>query len=299
MKPFRISAFFLSSLIACTTATVPPALRDTRAYCWPEGDLMRPLIFKECLDVINKDIVPPGIDPNLPIKFSQDLKLHPDFLLPKQWSRRTGNCGVYISFMESVSGYDVTTLNDIRNAAKAIATTCVIKPPHLGGVLDPLGWHSKMAVMVGSWGFLVTAAAVPALRARIAVCWDDPTKFRPLIFKDCIEVINNEITKGYDPNIPLKFSSDPELHPDVELPKYWKRPNARCGVGVDFGPVLTGYDRTTLNDIKEAALSVAIECIIKPPHVGGYMQLGWEDKLGVLIAGRRPPNQANITLSEE
>ncbi|KAL8715358.1 MAG: hypothetical protein Q9220_000691 [cf. Caloplaca sp. 1 TL-2023] len=149
MNIFSIPGMLLISVVALITVANATAVGGFKAYCWPTGGMMHPLVFKECLNVINNAIIPPGSDPNLPIKFSQDIKLRPDFLLPKQWPGKIGSCMVYISFMENVSGYDMTTLNDIRNAAKAIATECVIRPPHLGGVMDPVGWHSKMAVMVG------------------------------------------------------------------------------------------------------------------------------------------------------
>ncbi|KAL8715357.1 MAG: hypothetical protein Q9220_000690 [cf. Caloplaca sp. 1 TL-2023] len=156
---------------------------------------------------------------------------------------------------------------------------------------------ASFLIAINSWSYVVNAFVV---RAGAPECWEDHAKFRPLVFKDCIDVINQEITRGYDPDIPLKFSPDPSLHPDIGLPKYWRGPGARCGIGVDFGHVLKGYDRTTLNDIKKAARAVAVECVIKPPHIGGYIQLGWADKLGVLIAGKSPqPNEFNETSVSE
>ena len=78
------------------------------------------------------------------------------------------------------------------------------------------------------------------------------------------------------------------MNPDIQLPKYWKKQNLKCGVGLDFGYSGSQYDMTTLNDVKRAAKALAIECIIKAPHLGGFVQLGWRDRLGVLIAGRKP-----------
>ncbi|KAL8924710.1 MAG: hypothetical protein Q9208_003900 [Pyrenodesmia sp. 3 TL-2023] len=137
------------------------------------------------------------------------------------------------------------------------------------------------------------AASTTTIRAHIPTCWPDTTRFHPITFRDCISVINTDITHThtphhqYDPDLPLKFSDDPTLHPDIQLPRYWKRVGVNCGVGLDFAPTLRGYDRTTLRDIKAAAMAVAVECVIKPPHVGGYVRVGWYDKLGVLISGGR------------
>ena len=59
-------------------------------------------------------------------------------------------------------------------------------------------------------------------------------------------------------------------------------------MGVDFEPELQGYDRTTLQDVKMAARRVAVDCIIGEPHLGGFVQLGWYGRLGVLITGASP-----------
>lgn len=149
------------------------------------------------------------------------------------------------------------------------------------------------------WPYPVAAAAATYLHASLPECWDDLTQFSPIVYRNCIDVINNEITKGRDPDIPLMFSNDPTMHPDIKVPTYWKSSDSKCGVGVDMAFQLRSYDRTTLNDIKRAAKVVAVECIIKPPHLGGAMQLGWHERLGVLITGGKPrPIRLNGTLSE-
>ncbi|KAL9033165.1 MAG: hypothetical protein Q9180_006096, partial [Flavoplaca navasiana] len=121
-------------------------------------------------------------------------------------------------------------------------------------------------------------------------CWDDNNdnaRFIPVVFRECIQIINDDITRGHDMDEPLKFSFDPTFQPDIRLPKYWKQPGVNCGIGVDLAPGLEGYDRTTLRDIKDSARAVAVACVIRPPHAGGFMQIGWHNKLGVLISGQR------------
>lgn len=140
---------------------------------------------------------------------------------------------------------------------------------------------------VGHWKHPRAAEAATIIRASGPTCWNDHYHFEPTVFRECMEIISNDIGQGYDIDEPFKFSFDPSFQPDIRLPKYWTRIGLNCGVGVDLAPGLEGYDRTTLRDIKAAALAVAIECVIKPPHVGGYVQLGWHHKLGVLISGRR------------
>ncbi|KAL8751519.1 MAG: hypothetical protein Q9184_006043 [Pyrenodesmia sp. 2 TL-2023] len=133
-----------------------------------------------------------------------------------------------------------------------------------------------------------SSATTSTLRAHTPTCWDDTTRFLPIVFRECISIIRTDIiSTGHDPDQPLKFSHDPNYHPDIQLPRYWKRAGVNCGVGLDFAPRLQGYDRTTLRDVEAAAMAVAVECVIKPPHTGGYVRLGWYDRLGVLISGAR------------
>ncbi|KAL8978576.1 MAG: hypothetical protein Q9205_005868 [Flavoplaca limonia] len=145
-------------------------------------------------------------------------------------------------------------------------------------------------LIVSLWNHCYIANAASIIRASRPTCWDDSddnARFIPVVFRECIQIINDDITRGHDIDVPLKFSFDPTFQPDIQLPKYWKRPGVNCGVGVDLAPGLEGYDRTTLRDIKDAARAVAIACVIRPPHAGGYMQVGWHHKLGVLISGQR------------
>ncbi|KAI4148473.1 MAG: hypothetical protein LQ341_001564 [Variospora aurantia] len=153
-------------------------------------------------------------------------------------------------------------------------------------------------LVLSRWKYSV--AAIPAIRAGVPTCWNDHSRFQPVIFRECMEIINNDITEGYDPDLPLKFSVDPVYHPDIELPKFWKRVGVDCGVGLSLAPRQEGYDYTRLRDIKDAARAIAVECVIRPPHAGGFIPLGWHDKLGVLISGPRTPSiRQNSTRSDE
>ncbi|KAL8935065.1 MAG: hypothetical protein Q9216_005599 [Gyalolechia sp. 2 TL-2023] len=152
-----------------------------------------------------------------------------------------------------------------------------------------------LLLAVNRWTYPVTTEAASIVRVSAPQCWDQDDRFQPIVFRECVEIINNDIFEDYDPDEPLKFSFDPRFRPDIRLPKYWKRPGINCGVGVDLAPGLEGYDRTTLRDIKKAAQAVAVECVIKPPHTGGFVQLGWHNKLGVLMSGRSLPILRNGT----
>ena len=120
-------------------------------------------------------------------------------------------------------------------------------------------------------------------------CWDPEPRFPPLIFRECLEIMSHDITHGRDPDMPLKFSRFPFQEPDIRLPAAWlSKAGAnrnKCLVTVDYAGDEVGWDRTTLNDIKRAAMAIAMHCVIKEPHLGGVLRLGWHDMLGVMVAG--------------
>ncbi|KAL8680334.1 MAG: hypothetical protein Q9186_003455 [Xanthomendoza sp. 1 TL-2023] len=155
-----------------------------------------------------------------------------------------------------------------------------------------------LLVVVAPWNSSALDATI--IRHSVLGCWEDLTRFRPIVFRTCNDVIKTEITRGVDADVPFKFSKDPNQHPDIRLPVYWKAQDNSCGVGLDMAPGSEGWDRTTMRDIAAAAQVVAIQCIIKPPHVGGYIQVGWHDKLAIMITGKgMPPNELNATLLRE
>lgn len=166
-------------------------------------------------------------------------------------------------------------------------------PNNIWWISGPDSWSMypilllSFLLAVNHWHAPVCINAATTIRASRPTCWDQITAFVPVIFRECIDIISHDITEGHDPEEVLKFSSNASFEPDIQLPKYWKRRGVNCGVGVDLAPGLEGYDRTTLRDIQEAARAVAVACVIRPPHAGGFAQLGWHHKLGVLISGRK------------
>ncbi len=71
------------------------------------------------------------------------------------------------------------------------------------------------------------------------------------------------------------------LEPDVRTPKTWS--GGDCLVGVDIPSHQGGSDKTSINDIRMAAMAIAMHCVIKPPHLGGILQVGWATKINVVL----------------
>lgn len=131
-------------------------------------------------------------------------------------------------------------------------------------------------------------------------CWDYEAGAPTLIYKECLDIINQQVIRGRDLNVPLRFSQDDRLEPDISLPASWSRTTSNCFVGLDFTPGRTGSDRASMLDIRRAAQAIAIECVIKGPQRGGYAQFGWYDKLYLtLIHNERQGIRRNETLSTE
>ncbi len=147
---------------------------------------------------------------------------------------------------------------------------------------------------------LIRHTTTTTLTTSTPTCWSPTSRFPRITFHDCLPLINTEITRQHshlDPSLPLKFSADPALRPDLPLPTYWNRAGVNCGIGIDFAPRQRGYDRATLEEVRAAAMALAVECVIKAPHTGGYVRVGWFDKLGVLISGARAPAPPPPSLS--
>ncbi|KAI4093110.1 MAG: hypothetical protein LQ344_003093 [Seirophora lacunosa] len=116
------------------------------------------------------------------------------------------------------------------------------------------------------------------------LCWPPQPEIRPAVFAKCRRLAEEIPTSTiYEPNLPLKFSSDPSQRPDIKLPAIWGNGDDDCTVGLQFDLSRSGYDRTTLLDIRAAALAVAFFCVIRPPHLGGTVVVGWEKHMVVNV----------------
>ncbi len=117
-------------------------------------------------------------------------------------------------------------------------------------------------------------------------CYPPQPHLLPAVFRACKTIIFTIPTASgpHDPSVPLKFSPDRDQRPDVRLPAAWGKGNRECNIALQFGrDASVRYDMTTLNDVQGAALAVAMECVIRPPHLGGYVEVGWRQRMAVNV----------------
>ncbi|KAL8946196.1 MAG: hypothetical protein Q9222_007375 [Ikaeria aurantiellina] len=139
----------------------------------------------------------------------------------------------------------------------------------------------------------------------IARCWGPEHSNQPLVFKECNDIIMKDITRTerFPADIPLTFSRDPDLRPDIKTPYSWlDKEQGNCVIGVDIPAAIGGIEKTSLKDVKSAALAIAVDCVIQPPHLGGIVQVGWQEKLNVVVVSFERPfisRVGNGTVEEE
>ncbi len=136
-------------------------------------------------------------------------------------------------------------------------------------------------------------------------CWTPALSPHPVIFKECYDLVTKQIhlTGSFNPNVPLIFSREKPLGPDIELPHSWVTgPPGNCIVGIDIPGKVGGTEKTSLKDIEMAARAIAVKCIIAPPHLGGILTIGWQGKLNVIITGmkrlQKPRNETAMVEGE-
>ncbi|KAL9016810.1 MAG: hypothetical protein Q9185_005854 [Variospora sp. 1 TL-2023] len=103
--------------------------------------------------------------------------------------------------------------------------------------------------------------------------------------------------------MPLKFSPDPSQRPDIKLPALWGAGNKKCTIALQFDPDRGGYDRLSLLGVQAAGLAVAVHCVMRPPHMGGTVEVGWGKHMVVNVLALAdtdsPDDGDNGTLSSE
>ena len=129
-----------------------------------------------------------------------------------------------------------------------------------------------------------TSSSAVALNDRHD-CWPYHPEALPTTFAQCKAVIDYMTHGRPHPHMPVTFGKQ-GTRPDYQVPMSFVKMGSNCIVGVDIREGMGGnQDRTTLLDIQRAALDLAIECVIPPPHTGGRKYVGWQGRLIIHVVG--------------
>ncbi|KAL8803101.1 MAG: hypothetical protein Q9200_006350 [Gallowayella weberi] len=130
-------------------------------------------------------------------------------------------------------------------------------------------------------------------------CYRPPGPFGKLIFSECRQAIgqitqtrNPSTQRPFNPSLPLLFSRYRSERPDVKTPKSWSDhvSSGDCIVGVDIPDALARTDKTSLDDVKNAAMAVAVECVMQGDHLGGMIRVGWQNSIFLVIRSFSDPS---------
>lgn len=117
-------------------------------------------------------------------------------------------------------------------------------------------------------------------------CWAQHPPHRPqlppLTYVECKEAVH-EIPMGEKALAPVSFGRDPGA--GFTVPYTWDF--GRCAISIDVAPE-DQMVRSTFAAIFKRAFDILVECVIRPPHLGGRGSVGEDDQLKVLIYGIHP-----------
>lgn len=112
----------------------------------------------------------------------------------------------------------------------------------------------------------------------------------PLTYVECKKALH-KIPMGAKSLAPVSFGGDPGK--GFPVPESWDF--GRCAVLIDVsheGQMV----RSTFAAIFKRAFDIAVECVIKPPHLGGRGLVGEDDQLKVSIYGIHPRTSSPSSL---
>lgn len=117
-------------------------------------------------------------------------------------------------------------------------------------------------------------------------CWAQHPPHRPqlppLTYVECKKAVK-EIPMGEKSLAPATFSRGPGA--GFAVPETWDF--GRCAISIDVARE-DQMARSTWAAIFKRAFDILVECVIKPPHLGGGGLVGEDDQLKVLVYGIHP-----------
>lgn len=111
--------------------------------------------------------------------------------------------------------------------------------------------------------FFATIVTASPFHAPSIGCFPQSQILTPAVFAECIRVIDLIPTIRPNPRLPLTFSANRADRPDISLPTFWQNTGQRCVVGVRLKDGAQGYDRLSLNDLRDWAKEVALKASSK------------------------------------
>ena len=102
-------------------------------------------------------------------------------------------------------------------------------------------------------------------------------QLRPLTFTTCRQAVQR-IHLSEKASAPITFSHDPDA--GFRVPYSWSYGD--CVVRIDIVEA-DAEETTTFAEVFMAGIEIAIDCVIKPPHLGGKSKLGRTQMLEMAI----------------
>ena len=138
---------------------------------------------------------------------------------------------------------------------------------------------------------MANSLSIPSLISNTPVsvtldCWEQnpplATQLPMLIYKDCKQAVV-DIPMGDKALAPVSFGRDPDA--GFTVPYTWDFGNCAIEIDVERDHEMAS---STFAAIFKRAFDLMVECVIKPPHLGGRGWVGKNDQLAVSIWGVRP-----------
>ncbi len=120
------------------------------------------------------------------------------------------------------------------------------------------------------------------------ICYDSRHVTRDPSLDDCAAIINHQIAVAPLIDQEIIFSRSP-AHSQFHLPHYWTTRKNECIVTIDIPPfpgqsVAAQSEQASMTEIKRAALSVLMACVVRGNHLGGFVIAGREGRMVVSIS---------------
>ncbi|KAL8691471.1 MAG: hypothetical protein Q9218_003315 [Villophora microphyllina] len=106
-----------------------------------------------------------------------------------------------------------------------------------------------------------------------AQCFDPP--MHPLLFHDCVTLIRSRLGFPHNDDELLSFSRRSSAN--IHLPYLVRSNTGNCQIFVTIGDDRLNTITTTFRKIKAEAVSVAVECVVRGDHLGGFGWIGRQE----------------------